>query len=65
MDRTARHVNKNLLRLDAKEVEEARRIWKKQIARDGHRQPAIQGGLAGAPKSKYSPKRDQFTPILV
>src|SRR5438477_11223162 len=53
--------NKNLLRLDAKEVEEARRILEKYKLRvtDIASQP-FRVDWPGATLSKFSPKRDQF-----
>ncbi len=53
--------NKNLLRLDAKEVEEARRILEKNKLRvTDIASPLFKVDWPGAPKSKFSPKRDQF-----
>src|ERR1700740_3340549 len=53
--------NKNLLKLDAKEVEEARRILEKRKLRvTDIASPLFKVDWPGAPKSKYSPKRDQF-----
>ncbi len=53
--------NKNVLKLDAKEVEEARRILKKYRLRvTDIASPLFKVDWPGAPKSKYSPKRDQF-----
>src|SRR5213082_918835 len=53
--------NKNLLKLDAKEVEEARRILEKNKLRvTDIASPLLKVDWPGAPKSKYSPKRDQF-----
>jgi sugar phosphate isomerase/epimerase len=53
--------NKNLLRLDAKEVEEARRILEKYKLRvTDIASPLFKVDWQGAPKSKFSPKRDQF-----
>src|ERR1700674_2073551 len=53
--------NKNLLRLDAKEIEEARRILGKNKLRvTDIASPLFKVDWPGAPKSKYSPKRDQF-----
>jgi sugar phosphate isomerase/epimerase len=53
--------NKNLLKLDAKEVEEARRILEKNKLRvTDIASPLFKVDWPGAPKSKYSPKRDQF-----
>jgi len=53
--------NKNLLRLDAKEVEEARRILEKYKLRvTDIASPLFKVDWPGAPLSKFSPKRDQF-----
>src|SRR5437667_11052890 len=53
--------NKNLLKLDAKEVEEARRILEKNKLRvTDIASPLFKVDWLGAPKSKYSPKRDQL-----
>jgi sugar phosphate isomerase/epimerase len=53
--------NKNLLQLDAKEVEEARRILEKNNLRvTDIASPLFKVDWQGAPKSKFSPKRDQF-----
>ena len=53
--------NKNVLNLDAKEVEEARRILKKYRLRvTDIASPLFKVDWPGAPKSKFSPKRDQF-----
>src|SRR6202521_2686956 len=53
--------NKNLLKLDAKEIEEARRILEKYKLRvTDIASPLFKVDWPGAPKSKYSPKRDQF-----
>src|SRR3989440_5547088 len=53
--------NKNLLRLDAKEVEEARRILEKyQLRVTDIASPLFKVDWPGAPLSKFSPKRDQF-----
>lgn len=53
--------NKNLLKLDAKEVEEARRILEKYKLRvTDIASPLFKVDWPGAPKSKFSPKRDQF-----
>jgi L-ribulose-5-phosphate 3-epimerase len=53
--------NKNLLRLDATEIEEARRILEKYDLRvTDIASPLFKVDWPGAPKSKYSPKRDQF-----
>jgi sugar phosphate isomerase/epimerase len=53
--------NKNLLRLDMKEVEEARRILQKNNLRvTDIASPLFKVDWLGAPTSKFSPKRDQF-----
>jgi sugar phosphate isomerase/epimerase len=53
--------NKNLLKLDSKEIEEARRILEKNKLRvTDIASPLFKVDWPGAPKSKYSPKRDQF-----
>ena len=53
--------NKNLLRLDAKEIEEARRILEKYKLRvTDIASPLFKVDWPDAPKSKFSPKRDQF-----
>ncbi len=53
--------NKNLLKLDTKEIEEARRILEKNKLRvTDIASPLFKVDWPGAPKSKYSPKRDQF-----
>src|ERR1700686_122023 len=53
--------NKNLFKLDAKEIEEARRILEKNKLRvTDIASPLFKVDWPGAPKSKYSPKRDQF-----
>jgi sugar phosphate isomerase/epimerase len=53
--------NKNLLKLDPKEVDEARRILEKYKLRvTDVASPLFKVDWPGAPKSKYSPKRDQF-----
>ena len=53
--------NKNLLKLDAKEIEEARRILEKGKLRvTDIASPLFKVDWPGAPKSKYSPQRDQF-----
>jgi L-ribulose-5-phosphate 3-epimerase len=53
--------NKNLLHLDAKEIEEARRILEKYKLRvTDIASPLFKVDWPGAPQSKYSPKRDQF-----
>src|SRR5437588_8804301 len=54
--------NKNILKLDAKEVEEARRILKKnKLQVTDIASPLFKVDWPDAPKSKYSPKRDQFS----
>src|SRR5262250_998555 len=53
--------SKNLLKLDAKEVEEARRILEKNKLRvTDIASPLFKVDWPGAPQSKFSPKRDQF-----
>jgi L-ribulose-5-phosphate 3-epimerase len=53
--------NKNLLKLDAKEVEEARRILEKYKLRvTDIASPLFKVDWPGAPKSKFAPKGDQF-----
>jgi sugar phosphate isomerase/epimerase len=53
--------NKNLLKLDSKEIEEARRILETNKLRvTDIASPLFKVDWPGAPKSKYSPKRDQF-----
>src|SRR5258708_31378789 len=53
--------NKNLLKLDAMEIEEARRILEKyQLKVTDIASPLFKVDWPGAPKSKFSPKRDQF-----
>ena len=53
--------NKNLLKLDAKEIEEARRILEKNGLRvTDIASPLFKVDWEDAPKSKFSPKRDQF-----
>jgi len=53
--------NKNLLKLDAKEIEEARRILEKyQLRVTDIASPLFKVDWPGAPKSKFSLKRDQF-----
>jgi len=53
--------NKNLLRLDAKEIEEARRILERSKLRvTDIASPLFKVDWKDAPKSKYSPKHDQF-----
>jgi sugar phosphate isomerase/epimerase len=53
--------NKNVLRLDAKEIAEARRILEQNKLRvTDIASPLFKVDWKGAPQSKYSPKRDQF-----
>ena len=53
--------NKNLLKLDAKEIEEARRILEKNKLRvTDIASPLFKADWPEAPKSRYSPQRDQF-----
>src|ERR1700737_4772581 len=53
--------NKNIMRLDAKEIEEARRILEQHKLRvTDITSPLFKVDWKGAPQSKYSPKRDQF-----
>ena len=53
--------NKNVLKLDAKEIEEARRIMGKyQLRVTDIASPLFKVDWPGAPQSKFSPKRDQF-----
>jgi L-ribulose-5-phosphate 3-epimerase len=53
--------NKNVLNLDAKEMDEARRILEKYRLRvTDIASPLFKVDWPGAPKSKFSPKRDQF-----
>jgi L-ribulose-5-phosphate 3-epimerase len=53
--------NKNLAKLDAKEIEEARQILEKNKLRvTDIASPLFKVDWPGAPRSKYSPKRDQF-----
>src|SRR5215469_10535881 len=53
--------NKNLLKLDAKEIEEARRILERNKLRvTDIASPLFKVDWKDAPKSKFSPKRDQF-----
>ena len=53
--------NKNLLKLDAKEIKEARRILERNKLRvTDIASPLFKVDYKDAPKSKYSPKRDQF-----
>jgi sugar phosphate isomerase/epimerase len=53
--------NKNLLKLDAHEIDEARRILGKyQLRVTDIASPLFKVDWPGAPPSKFSPKRDQF-----
>src|SRR6266481_4655020 len=53
--------NKNLLKLDAKEIDEARRILEKyQLRVTDIASPLFKVDWPGAPQSKFSPKHDQF-----
>src|SRR5262249_56327377 len=53
--------NKTLAKLDAKEIEEARRILEKNKLRvTDIASPLFKVDWPDAPRSKYSPKRDQF-----
>ena len=53
--------NKNLLKLDAKEIEEARRILEKfKLRVTDIASPLFKVDWPGAPQSKFSPKRVQF-----
>jgi L-ribulose-5-phosphate 3-epimerase len=53
--------NKNILKLDAKEIEEARRILEKNKLRvTDIASPLFKVDWPNAPQSKFSPKRDQF-----
>jgi L-ribulose-5-phosphate 3-epimerase len=53
--------NKNVLNLDAKEVDEARKILEKYKLRvTDVASPLFKVDWPGAPTSKFSPKRDQF-----
>ena len=53
--------DKNVLKLDSHEVAEARRILKKNnLQVTDIASPLFKVDWPGAPKSKYSPKRDQF-----
>lgn len=53
--------NKNLLKLDAQEINEARRILEKyQLRVTDIASPLFKVDWPGAPPSKFSPKRDQF-----
>ena len=54
--------NKNVLNLDASEIKEARRILEKYRLRVSDiASPLFKVDWPGAPKSKFSPKRDQFS----
>ena len=53
--------NKNILKLDAKEIAEARSILEKnKLHVTDIASPLFKVDWKGAPQSKYSPKRDQF-----
>ena len=53
--------NKNVLKLDSKEIEEARRILEKNKLRvTDIASPLFKVDWPDAPKSEFSPKRDQF-----
>jgi sugar phosphate isomerase/epimerase len=53
--------NKNLLKLDAQEIEEARRILEKyKLQVTDIASPLFKVDWPGAPQSKFSPKRDKF-----
>ena len=53
--------NKNILKLDSKEVGEARKILEKYKLRvTDIASPLFKVDWPGAPQSKFSPKRDQF-----
>jgi sugar phosphate isomerase/epimerase len=53
--------NKNILKLDAQEIDEARRILEKyQLRVTDIASPLFKVDWPGAPPSKFSPKRDQF-----
>ncbi len=53
--------NKNILKLDAKEIAEARRILEKyQLRVTDIASPLFKVDWPGAPQSKFSPKHDQF-----
>lgn len=52
---------KNIMRLDAKEIDEARKILEKHKLRvSSIASPIFKVDWPGAPKSQFSPKRDQF-----
>jgi sugar phosphate isomerase/epimerase len=54
--------NKNLLKLDAKEIQEARRILEQSKLRvTDIASPLFKVDWPGAPRSKFSPKRDEFS----
>src|SRR3954469_3774787 len=53
--------NKNILKLDSKEIEEARKILERaKIRVTDIASPLFKVDWPGAPTSKFSPKRDQF-----
>src|ERR1700687_5030906 len=53
--------NKNLLKLDAKEIDEARRILEKyQLRVTDIASPLFKVDWPGAPRSRFSPKESQF-----
>jgi sugar phosphate isomerase/epimerase len=53
--------SKNIMRLDAKEIDEARKILEKYRLRvSSIASPIFKVDWPGAPTSKFSPKRDQF-----
>src|SRR3981081_1927814 len=53
--------NKNILKLDANEIAQARRILEKYELRvTDIASPLFKVDWPGAPQSKFSPKRDQF-----
>src|SRR5437868_11575937 len=53
--------NKNLLKLNAKEIEDARRVLEKyKLSVTAIASRLFKVDWPGAPKSKFSPKRDQF-----
>lgn len=53
--------NKNMLHLDSKEIEEARRLLERyQLRVTDIASPLFKVDFKGAPQSRYSPKRDQF-----
>jgi L-ribulose-5-phosphate 3-epimerase len=53
--------NKNIMRLDAKEIDEARKVLEKYRLRvSSIASPIFKVDWPGAPTSKFSPKRDQF-----